>query len=277
MAKSAVSKQVSQLEQEVGIRLLNRTTRQLSLTEAGEIYYQHCLKLIWQAEQALDELRQYQKVPTGKLKITSPISFGTNHLVPVVQKIRQDYPELKIELLLEDRIINMVEEGIDLSIRIGWLQESNLVAKKICDSRMHLIASPEYILKHGAPSSPEDISEHSWVALSLLSSPLRWVFKDENGEHAVQVSSDLRSNSVDTVAALVAAGQGITALARYVVEKELSSGELEVILPNYQIDPVGIYAVYPHREHTPPKIRVFIDYLMKHCRENASSAFLGWD
>lgn len=267
IAKSAVSGQISALEEELGVRLLNRTTRKLSTTEAGDIYYQHCLKILQQAEQAQSDLRLYQSTPSGHIKITSPISFGNEYLVPAVKRFKQHFPQLSIELLLEDRIINMVEEGIDLSIRIGWMQQSNLVAKKICDSKMLLIASPDYLTSSAKLERPEQLTEHEWIALTILPSPLRWKFQSAQGQHQVQMNSSIKSNSVDTVAALVESGQGVTALAQYVVDKELETGELVEVLPEYKLEPVGIYAVYPHREHVPPKVRIFIDYLTETCRD----------
>ncbi len=271
VAKSAVSKQVSLLEKEVGVRLLNRSTRSISLTEAGEIFYRHCSDIVTRTHVALDELRQYQNQPTGTLRVSSPISFGTVHLVPVIKELRSLYPHLKIELLLEDRIINMVDEGVDLAIRIGWMQDSSLVAKKLCESPMVVFASPEYLAKHSAPKHPEDLVDHQWISLSLLKAPLRWNFKKQGNKsgktHTVQMNSPIKSNSIDAVASLALAGQGISALANYTVQSHLQSGALTQLLANYELKPVGIYAVYPHREHMPPKVRAFMDFLSRRCQQ----------
>ncbi|MEH6625026.1 MAG: LysR family transcriptional regulator [Motiliproteus sp.] len=263
VAKSAVSKQVSLLEKEVGVRLLNRSTRKLSLTEAGQIYYQHCAEIVGRAEIALNELRQYQHQPTGTLRVASPISFGIAHLVPVVKELRSLYPLLKIDLLLEDRVINMVEEGVDLSIRVGWLEESSLVARKLGESRMVVVASPDYLARHGVPRKPEELSQHQWLSLSLLSAPLRWVFKNDKGEQRVQMQSSLKTNSVDALMEMAKQGLGVTVLAKFVVCEAMQQGELVPLLEDYQLGPVGVYAVYPHRGHVPPKIRVFLDFLEK--------------
>jgi len=267
VAKSAVSKQVALLEKEVGVRLLNRTTRSISLTEAGEIFYRHCSDIVTRTHEALDELRQYQNQPTGTLRVSSPISFGTAHLVPVIKELRSLYPHLKIELLLEDRIINMVEEGVDLAIRIGWLPDSNLIAKKLCESPMVLFASPEYLAKYGTPKQPNDLLDHQWISLSLLKSPLRWRFEKNGKSQVVQVSSPIKSNSVDAVTSLALAGQGISALTKYTVESHFQSGALTQVLPDYLLEPVGIFAVYPHREHVPPKVRAFMDFLSRRCQQ----------
>jgi len=267
VAKSAVSKQVSLLEKEVGVRLLNRSTRSISLTEAGEIFYRHCQDIVTRTHVALDELRQYQNQPTGTLKVSSPISFGTSHLVPIIKELRALYPHLKIELLLEDRIINMVEEGVDLAIRIGWMQESNLVAKKLCQVPMVAFASPDYLAKMGIPKKPSDLTDHHFISMSLFNAPLRWNFEKNGKSETVQMHSPVKSNSPDAVVSLALAGQGISALANNMVFDHIDSGALLPVLPGFNLKPVGIYAVYPHREHMPPKVRAFMDFLSRRCQQ----------
>ncbi|ARC94407.1 hypothetical protein B6A42_22955 [Vibrio coralliilyticus] len=172
VAKSAVSKQVRLLEDEVGVRLLNRSTRIITLTEAGEIYYRHCEQIVNRADTALNELRQYQNQPQGTLKISSPIAFGRALIIPVIKELRGLYPKLNIELVLSDEVLNMLEEGIDLSIRVGKLQDSNLIAKKLCDTPVVVFTSPEYVAQFGKPETPESLIDHKWITLSILSSPL---------------------------------------------------------------------------------------------------------
>ncbi len=269
VAKSAVSKQIAQLEKEVGVRLLNRTTRSLSLTEAGEIFYRHSADIVSRTEVALSELREYQNQPTGTLRISCPVDFGTQHLVPVIKQVRALYPLLKIDLLLEDRVINMVEDGVDLAIRIGWLQESNLVAKKICETPVIVFASPEYLAQKGIPNTPQDLQQHDWVSLSLFSSPLTWQFEHNGQKQSVQMHSQLKTNSVAAILALVKSGQGISALSKFVMQDDIDQGLLQPLLTDYQLEPSGVYAVYPHREHVPPKVRIFIDFLSRHCHNAA--------
>jgi len=269
VAKSAVSKQIIQLEKEVGVRLLNRTTRSLSLTEAGEIFYRHSAEIINRTKIALSELREYQNQPTGTLRVSCPVSFGTQHLVPVIKEVRALYPLLKIDLLLEDRIINMVEEGVDLAVRIGWLQESNLVAKKVCETPVTVFASPEYLAQKGMPKTPQALQQHDWISLSLFSSPLTWEFEKKGKRHSVQMHSQLKSNSVAAVIALAKSGQGISALSKFCLQEDIDKGLLLPLLTDYELEPSGIYVVYPHREHVPPKVRIFIDFLSKHCHNAA--------
>jgi len=279
VAKSAVSKQIAQLEKEVGVRLLNRTTRSLSLTEAGEIFYRHSADIVNRTQIALSELREYQNQPTGTLRISCPVDFGAQHLVPVIKQVRALYPLLKIDLLLEDRVINMVEDGVDLAIRIGWLQESNLVAKKICETPVIVFASPEYLAQKGIPKIPQDLQQHDWISLSLFSAPLTWQFEKKGQKHniqkqnvqkqKVQMHSQLKSNSVAAVVALAKSGQGISALSKFVVQDDIDQGLLQPLLTDYELEASGIYAVYPHREHVPPKVRIFIDFLSKYCHNAA--------
>ncbi|EAQ63895.1 putative transcription regulator protein [Marinomonas sp. MED121] len=265
VAKSAVSKQIVQLEKEVGVRLLNRTTRSLSLTEAGEIFYRHSAEIVNRTKIALSELKEYQNQPTGTLRISCPVSFGTEHLIPVIKEVRALYPLLKIDLLLEDRIINMVEEGVDLAIRIGWLQESNLVAKLVCETPVSVFASPEYLAQKGTPKTPQDLQKHDWISLSLFSSPLTWEFEKKGQKQSVQMHSQLKSNSVAAVIALSKSGQGISALTKFCLQNDFEKGLLQPLLTDYKLKPSGIYAVYPHREHVPPKVRIFIDFLSNYC------------
>ena len=269
VAKSAVSKQIIQLEKEVGVRLLNRTTRSLSLTEAGEIFYRHSAEIVNRTKIALSELREYQNQPTGTLRVSCPVSFGTQHLICVIKEVRALYPLLKIDLLLEDRIINMVEEGVDLAIRIGWLQESNLVAKKICETPVTVFASPEYLAQKGTPKTPQALQQHDWISFSLFSSPLTWEFEKKGQKQSVQMHSQLKSNSVAAVIALAKSGQGVSALSKFCLQDDIDKGLLQPLLTDYTLEPTGIYVVYPHREHVPPKVRIFIDFLSKHCHNAA--------
>ncbi|OLQ74834.1 hypothetical protein BIT28_12785 [Photobacterium proteolyticum] len=268
VAKSAVSKQINLLEQEVGVRLFNRSTRKLSLTEAGEIYYRHCEQIVNRAEIALSELRQYQNQPTGTLRVSSPVSFGSAILIPIIKELRTLYPLLKIDLQLNDQVVNMVEEGIDLTVRIGQLQDSSLVAKKLCDTPIVVFASPEYLARHGTPQAPVDLIKHHWITLSILSAPIVGTFRHKATQKCVdhQVSGGmLKINSVDAVIDAAIQGLGITAMAKITVYEQLRTGKLIPLLEDYELEPRGIYALYPHREHLPPKVRIFLDFLEKHC------------
>ena len=259
-----MSKHISLLEKEVGVRLINRSTRSLSLTEAGEIFHMHSCKIIAQTDRAYNELKNYQDQPVGTLRVAAPVAFGASHLVPIVSKVRDACPGLKIELLLEDRVVNIVEEGVDLSFRCGWLGESNLVAKKLYSSPMRVFSAPSYLKKYGMPEKPEELASHQWVSLSLLKSPLRWTFHRGDESITVQLQSHVRTNSLPALVSLVSAGQGISVIAEDVIRSQLHAGELINILKDYQTMDIGVYAVYSHREHMPPKVRVFLDYAIQY-------------
>ena len=269
LAKSAVSKQIRLLEDDVGARLLNRSTRSLSLTEAGEILYRHSSEIIQRTDIAFNELREYQNQPSGTLKVTSPIEFGNSQIVPVIKELNTIYPQLKVELLFEDRITNLIELGADIAIRIGWLQDSNLVAKKLCDAPLVLFAAPEYLARFGTPKNPSELSSHSWIGLSLFESPLKWQFQRSGETRTVHMQSHFTANAIQTVIALAQQGLGISALAKYTIENDLKAGRLIQLLPEYTLEPIGIYAVYPHRDHMPAKLRVFVEFLSKRCNNSS--------
>lgn len=265
VAKSAVSKQIQLLEKDVGIRLLNRSSRRLGLTEAGQIFYRHSAEIVQRAHIALSELREYQNQPTGTLRVSSPVAFGSTQLVPVVKELRAMYPELAVELLFEDRVINMVEDNVDIAIRVGWLDDSSMIARQLCEVPMLVFAAPEYLAKHGSPNRPEDLTGHTWIALNLLSSPWRWSFQRRDQTTQVQMRGDLRANSIHGVVEMVKQGLGVSAIAKYMIEEELSTGRLVSLLPEFKLRPIGVHAVYPHRDHMPPKTRVFLEFLSKRC------------
>ncbi len=274
VAKSAVSKQISLLEDQVGVRLLNRSTRKLSLTEAGEIYYRHCEHIVNRAGIALNELRQYQNQPTGTLKVSSPIAFGRALLIPVIKELRTLYPLLNIDLQLSDQIVDIVDEGIDLAIRVGQLKDSNLIAKRLCNSPVVVFASPEYLARFGTPKTPADLADHQWIRLSVLPSPIvgSFIHKESQKEQvSPKITSSLKINSVDAVIDAAEQGLGISAMVKTTVFNQLNSGKLIPLLEDYELKPRGIYAVYPHREHLPPKVRIFMDFLEKHCASSSWS------
>lgn len=273
IAKSAVSKHIKLLEEEVGVRLLNRSTRKLSLTEAGQIYYRHCEHIVSRADIALNELRQYQNQPTGTLRISSPVSFGRAILIPVIKEMRSIYPLLNIDLHLNDEVVNMVEEGIDLAVRVGKLPDSTLIARKLCKMPVTVFASPQYLALHGEPNTPQELAEHNWITLSILSAPIvgEFIHKETGKISPHVVSSSLKSNSVDAVIDAAVHGLGLSAVVQAVVAEHITAGRLVPVLTDYELAPRDIYAIYPHREHLPPKVRVFMEFLTKYC-DNASWA-----
>ena len=261
IAKSAVSKHISLLEKNIGARLLNRTTRSLSLTDGGEAYFQACARLLEVAEDAKQCTSALQDVPRGTLKISCPASFGIEHIAPLLNSFLEEHPELKAELLLDDSIVDMTEAGIDVAIRVGWLPDSSLRARKLKDSPRLLCASPNYIERMGLPETPEDLAQHEWVIFTLLPTPHHYTFTKNKKSKKVQVKGRIRTNNGNAVRTLLLEGAGISALSDFLVAKDLNKGRLIRLLPDYHIADAGIYAVHQSHHLQQAKVRKFIDYL----------------
>ena len=261
IAKSAVSKHISLLEKNIGARLLNRTTRSLSLTDVGEAYFQACARLLEVAEDAKQCTSALQDVPRGTLKISCPASFGIEHIAPLLNSFLEEHPELKAELLLDDSIVDMTEAGIDVAIRVGWLPDSSLRARKLKDSPRLLCASPNYIERMGLPETPDDLAQHEWVIFTLLPTPHHYTFTRNQKSKEVQVKGRVKTNSGNAVRTLLLEGAGISALSDFLVAKDLRKGKLIHLLPDYHIADAGIYAVYQSQRLQQAKVRNFIDYL----------------
>ncbi len=264
ITKSAVSQQVSQLEETLGTRLLHRTTRQLNLTEAGGIYLQGCRQMIEAAEEANLKLGQYSKEPSGTLKISCSHDFAADHLVPLLGPFLEKHPKLSLEIDGSDEVINLVEEQVDLAIRIGHLDESGWVARKIADIQEVIVAAPDYLERHGAPQEPSEMASHYWVAFTRKSHPYQLRLQGPTGEqHKVRLYGKARSNSAPSVREMIKAGMGLGQLLQLNVIKEMQNGELVQILSEYRSEAVGIYAIYPQRTFLPLKVRAVIDYLIE--------------
>jgi len=263
IAKSAVSKHVSLLEDHLDVRLLNRTTRRLSLTETGERFYKSCARIVSEANEATRDVKRLQEQAVGTLRISSTVAFGTKHLVPLLSQFHQQHPELKVDLMLGDDVVSIIEEGIDLAIRIGWLPESNLVARKLFTAPRIVVATPEYLKKHGSPQTPTELINHNWILVTLLPSPQRCIFKlkHDGQQQTVHMMSTTRTNSIGASLAFVHNGDGITAVSSYLIKEDLKEGRLIPLLTEYEMDEVGVFAVYPDRHHIPAKVRLFIDLL----------------
>jgi DNA-binding transcriptional LysR family regulator len=260
VARSAVSRHIALLEKSIGVRLLNRTTRSLSLTEAGETYYRSCARIVEEAEAATRRISQLQDEPTGNLKVAGPVSFGSQ-LAQLVAEFTQQYTALNVELLLDDEIVDMVKEGIDVSVRIGWLHDSRLIARKLCDSPRFLCASPDYIERRGKPGSPGELGKHEWIIFTLLPTPYRWTFTRNKRHESVQVKGRVKTNNAVAVRSFIMGGAGIAALSNFLVGDDIRSGRLIRLLPDYDCGSAGIYAVYQDRRYQQAKVRLFIDFM----------------
>lgn len=261
IARSAVSRHITLLEKSIGVRLLNRTTRRLSLTEAGETYFQSCARIVAEAETATHRINQLQEEPRGTLKIAAPISLGNQFITPLVRAFMQRYTALNVELLLDDEMVDMVGESIDVSIRVGWLHDSTLIARKLGDWPRFLCASPDYLERHGRPESPAQLTNHEWIIFTRLPAPFHWTFTRNKREERIQIKGRLRSNNADAIHASLLSGVGITAQAAFLVNDDIKAGRLERLLPEWDCGNVGMYAVYQDRRYQQARVRLFIDFV----------------
>lgn len=261
-SQPVVSKAVTRLEEKLGARLLNRTTRRLSLTEAGSELYRRSVRALQEIENAELEVARFQTEPRGTLRVAAPMSFSILHLGPVIQTFLERFPGVTVELNMDDRQVDLIEEGYDVAIRIGRLQDSNLVARKITPCRQVMCASPAYLAKRGTPERPEDLLEHNCIVYSFLQGPREWRLVDADGEtHAVPVNGTLHSNNGLVNRAAATAGAGIVLLPTFYIGDEVRSGALKPVLCNFKPQDLAVYAVYPERRNLTPKVRAFVDFL----------------
>lgn len=264
MSKSAVSKQVSRLEDRLGVRLLNRTTRRVSATEVGLQLYERCQRIAGELEDAENAIMHHTSAPRGVLRVNAPMSFGHLHLAPLLSEFMQAYPDLTIELGLTDRMVDLVDDGIDVAIRIAKLKDSSHFARKLCDARLIAIASPSYRDTYGLPQTPEELADHRCITYSLSAVTDGWRLTDRDGEKvSCPVSGPIRVDNGDALLQLVMSGVGIGMLPTFFCGSHLRDGRVVRVLPDYDDPFGGIYALYPHNRNLSPKVRAFIDFMAK--------------
>lgn len=262
LTRSAVSKAVMELEQILGVRLLDRTTRRVSPTEAGRAYYERCLDVLSQIEETELQVSRLNDEPRGTLRINAPMSFGIRYLGDAVAELSAVHPDLKVELILNDRFIDPLEEGVDVTVRIGTLADSSLIARKLAPARRVLIASPGYIAQYGRPKVPGDLINHRCLAYGQSTvNSLRWQLTRGEETITVPVASQLCSNNGEILRAAAIAGNGIAKLPTFIVGPDILDGRLEVLMPDYPPTELGIYALYAPNRYLAAKTRVLIDHL----------------
>lgn len=262
LSRSVVSKYVTRLEGRLGARLLNRTTRRLSLTEAGRIFYQRSRRGLQDIEEAEAEVSRLQEKPRGVLRINSPMSFGILHIAPALPEFLAQHPEVSVEMNLDDRVVDVIEEGFDVSIRIAEMPDSSLIARRLAPCRHVIVAAPAYLEKHGTPRTPEDLRDHNIISFSYQTSAYDWHFiSPDNKQVSVPVSGSMQANNSLALREALLRGVGITRTPTFVVGKDVQDGHLLSILGNYRTLEVSIYLVYPQRRHLSPKVRAFVDFM----------------
>jgi DNA-binding transcriptional LysR family regulator len=261
MSPAMVSKHVRTLEERLGVRLLNRTTRRVSATEVGQNYYERCLRILGELEEAERAAGDLQTAPRGQLRVTTSVSFGARQLAPAIADYLVAYPDVSIDLSLHDNYVDLVEERIDLAIRLGQLADSSLIARKLYAVEMVLCASPGYLAANGTPQRPRDLVKHNCL-IYTYAAPRMWTFTDTNGKaEVIRISGRLLANSGDALLALALKDTGVLLAPDYLVADELRAGRLIRLLPQYKTQETPVYAVYPHSHYLSAKTRTFIDFL----------------
>jgi DNA-binding transcriptional LysR family regulator len=263
VTRSAISKAITQLEQELGARLLDRTTRRVTPTEAGLAYYERCLGILAQIAETEAQISRLHDEPKGVLKVNAPMSFGTLYLGSAVADFMDRYRELKVELTLTDRMIDPLEEGVDVTVRIGALVDSSLIARRIAAARVVLVASPDYIARHGAPETPADLVNHKCLHYGHSTTVPRWQLTENGAPISVPVAACLSSNNGDALREAAIKGIGIGRLPSFIVGADLAAGRLAVVLPGYPPQDLTIHALYAPNRFLAAKSRVFIDFLVE--------------
>ena len=266
LSKAAVSRHVADLEAGLGVRLLHRTTRRLSLTEDGLRFHARAGELVAAFEELESETSAQGGEATGLLRINAPMTFGNLHLAPLWPQFLAANPKVSLDITLNDRVVDLVDEGFDLAVRITRLGESSLVSRLLASTRIVLCASPQYLAVHGTPLHPHELGQHQVFAYAYWSGGDEWRFQGPEGEVAVRVQPRIRTNSGDTCRAAALGHQGIVLQPDFLVGEDLQHGTLVELMPEYKSIELGIHAVYPTRKHLPMKTRRLVDFLVESFR-----------
>lgn len=273
----AVSRRVAALEERLGLRLINRTTRQVNLTEAGEHYYRDVAAILQALADAEDRLSLLREAPSGELRVAAPLSFGVRALAPLLPGFHARYPDLHLTLDLDDRMVDIVAMGADLALRIGPLADSTLVARRIAELERVFCAAPAYLERHGWPRAPADLRAHDCLRYSNLGVREEWTLHrrdDASQTETPEVTGPLCANNGDLLRHAALAGMGICSLPRFIVADDLSAGTLQCVLDDWRASPLVLSAVWPSRRFVPAKVRVFVDYLAEHLGDRAPGAVM---
>jgi len=264
ISKPVVSKQVSHLEQQLGVQLLHRTTRRLHLTQAGEVFASYSNRIMSEAREAEQSVLPLQSKPQGRLRITAPESLAMSLLPETLLNFQQRFPKIELDVRISGRLVDLIEEGIDVALRVGELEDSSLMARLLMPCSFHACASPDYLKKHGLPKHPDDLRKHNCLIYSQAPNPDHWYFKNEQGKSFnVKVKGNLRTDMGDLLMEAGLNSNGIFIGPTYMVTKALKDGSLQSVLDDYTTTTAGLYAVYPHSKIVSKNVRVFVDYLVE--------------
>jgi DNA-binding transcriptional LysR family regulator len=264
LANSVISKRIKDLEDYLGTRLLQRTTRALNLTEAGYVYVEHARKFLDELAEVEENLRYSNDHPVGEIKISAPLSFGNKFLGPAVSSFLDKYPDVTVRLIVNDRTVDIAEEGFDLAIRIGPLDNPNLIARKLAQSRRVAVASPDYLRRHGRPETPQDLARHNCLSYSGLGEGRSWPFRKDGREFWQPVGGRFIADSGTLLCEAAVSGCGIATLPTFIVGPHIVNGGLEILLEDFEQEPLAIQAVYQHKRHLSAKTRKLIEHLAEY-------------
>lgn len=267
LSKAALSRHVAALEQRLGVRLLHRTTRRLSLTDEGQRFYARAQELLGAMEEMESELSSHKATVEGVLRINVPLTFGILHLAPLWGRFASLHPKVSLDISLSDRVVDLVDEGYDLAVRITKLPDSGLVTRKLTSTRMVCCASKGYLDKHGVPAHPRDLAGHRIVSYSYWTTRDEWVFQGPEGEVRVRTTPFMHTNNGDTCRVAALDHHGVVLQPDFLVGADLRRGDLVQLLPDYRSIDIGIFAVYASRKHLPLKTRSLIDFLVESFRQ----------
>lgn len=268
ISRAMASKHVLHLEDHLGTRLLNRTTRRLSVTESGGVYYERCVQILSDVTEAEQLAGHLSAVPRGTLKITIPLAFGLHRLGPVVADYVRKYPEVKLDVSLSDRKLDLVDEGFDLAVRIGSLPESGLIARKLGGDHAIICASPAYLKRQGIPKTPEDLAHHACLGYTYTNSGGEWRIHSRRKEAVIPINGGIKADNGDMLRLAALSGAGLIFQPHFIVGDDLRTGRLVQVLPDYASAELGIYALYPSRKHLSAKVRTFVDFLVERLGAN---------
>lgn len=264
ISKPVVSKQVSQLEKYLGVQLLHRTTRRLHLTEAGEVFARYSQRIVAEAREAEQSVLPLQSEPQGTLRISASESLAMSLLPQTLLEFQRRFPKVELDVRVSGRFVDLVEEGIDVALRVGELEDSSMIARRLMDSRFHVCASPDYWKRHEVPEHPNDLRSHNCLIYSQSPKGDTWFFRDKNDEDiGIKVKGNLRSDAGRLLLGAALNGQGVLIGPTYMVAKAMREAQLMQVLEDFYRPSIGLYAIYPHSKHVSSKVRAFVDYLIE--------------
>lgn len=255
-----VSRRIALLEERLGVKLLLRTTRKVSLTEAGQVYYQQCRALLEGLEQAELTVTQMQQTPKGKLKVTAPVTYGEQKIAPLLHDFLLQHPQLELEFVLTNQKLDLIEQGVDVAVRLGQLGDSSFIARRLSNRNLYVCATPHYLAQYGTPHTLSELTQHS----CLVGTHDHWRFKENQQSRAIRVRGRVHCASGVVLLDAALKDMGLVQLPDYYVEAHLASGRLVEVLPAYRDEREGVWALYPQNRHLSPKVRLLVDYLARH-------------